>query len=192
MSMLIDSYSESNATNGYILTDSPYIEMIGQSFRLDKSYKLTSVKFYLENWNGATGNAEARLYAHTGTFGNYGKPTGSVLATSDVVDISTISEGGLVLTELSFSGANQYIMEDGDYCIGVFYSSGTYNADVNLADGLVVAVDTTGEHEGNTFYFDEGFVGYAVYDTCFYLYGELQNPTAQGISSIQGVSSVTL
>lgn len=176
MSTLIDSYSESNYTHGYVCTDVGHIQVIGQTFTGIKDYKLTSAKFYLENWNSATGDVSILLYAHTGTFGTDGEPTGPLLATSDSIDVSTISSS-YELVEFTFSGENEYVLEDASYCIAVYYNEGTYNANIDLAVGLAVGFDITGSAEGNLFGFEIDWFTNGTYDTCFYVYGEPVGPT---------------
>jgi len=118
------------------------------------------------------GNAHAVLYAHTGTYGSSSVPTGSALATSDNLDVSTIGTG-LSLIVFTFSGAEQYEMQaDAKYCI-VFENpaSGTIDGNNRVDFGF----DNTGEHGGNYFRWRSGawdVWGGGAGDGCFYIYGD--------------------
>ena len=70
------------------LTSQSVADGIGQSFTGD-GRPITSCDFYLHSFISLpTGTVYAKLYAHTGTFGINGKPTGPVLATSKPVSAS--------------------------------------------------------------------------------------------------------
>ena len=100
----------------------------GECFIMPASkYTLTSCKFNLQKAGSPTGNCYARLYAVTGTIGTDAVPTGSVLATSDAKDVSTISTStGLV--EFSFSGAEQYELQAStNYYIGIYFSASLFH-----------------------------------------------------------------
>lgn len=108
-SLLIDSYSESNGSIWYATNSVDGI--VGQSFTAIAS-SLTQAKFYLRRGGGTpTGSIYAKLYAHSGTFGSTGVPTGAALATSDPIDSATI--GSESLFTFTFSGANRYTLVGG-------------------------------------------------------------------------------
>ena len=89
MSTIIDSYSESNyVTAGYGM--SPLGYGVGQSFTGDGK-TLSSVKFYARKVGSPTGNIYAKIFAHSGTYGTSSVPTGTELAVSGAVDVTTIS-----------------------------------------------------------------------------------------------------
>lgn len=107
-------------------------EFRGISFTGD-GRKLSSVSFVLTHRNaGETGFLYARLYAHTGTYGTTGTGTGSPLAISTPIDVTTIptSNSGLRLNvRFDFPDSDKYLLVDGTkYVIGVFYAaSGVIN-----------------------------------------------------------------
>ena len=109
MATIVDSYSETNKSqvNGF---GSPTFQGYGQSFTGDGG-TLNSSKFYLEKRELPTGNIVSKVYAHSGTFGTSSVPTGSALATSDNVDVSTL--GLLALVTFTFSGANKITLTNG-------------------------------------------------------------------------------
>jgi len=167
--MLIDSYSESNQdASSNIYSAQPNV---GQSFTASLAGKLSSCKAYLRKSGSPTGNIVAKLYAHTGTYGTSSLPTGDPLATSDNVDVSTLSTSFELVT-FTFSGAEQYDLVNGTYyCIQLQYSGG--DAD-NCAqwgqDG------SSPSHSGNL---NNGTNPYPAYDFCFYVYGDVE---AEGIA----------
>lgn len=90
----LDSYDVSNAdTNWYGLPGDT--QRAGQSFDAPETIPLTVARFALVTaYGNEGGTCVAKLYAHTGTFGTDGTPTGSPLATSDSVNLSTIEGMG--------------------------------------------------------------------------------------------------
>jgi len=97
----------------------------GTTFTPNASGKLTSIKLLLRKNQSPTTNMTITIYAMTGTYGTNGKPTGSVLATSDAISSSSLSTT-LTSTEFAFSGANQIDLTSGThYCLSLnFYDSG--------------------------------------------------------------------
>lgn len=132
--VLIDSYSESNYSGWDRLNDDNG-NIWGQSFTNTNSVTLDSVKFYLSNndTGGYThsGSAVAKLYLMAGTWGSTGVPTGSVLATSDTYDTSSLgSSFGLVT--FSFSGANRIVLSATTYYVIVLNFSPSTGGDAIL------------------------------------------------------------
>lgn len=174
---LIDSFSESNE-DGYdaIRTLHPsatgYHSAVGQSFMPDAGYILTSAKFYLKKY-GTWGLVEghAFLYAHTGTFGSGGEPTGSTLAESDSIRLDSVLTVNYQLIEFSFTGGDQYsLQKDTAYCITAIIDVGTLGATKQMRVGR----DSGGGHEGNGHTYDGNWDG-ETYDVIFYVYGTLSN-----------------
>ena len=169
MSVLIDSYSEANGSAWVSIVDAD-MSGVCQSFKPTKNYTLTSCKFYLTPDGSPTGNAVAKLYAHTGTFGTTSEPTGSALATSDNLDVSTIVSAGL--KELTFS-TGYILAENIPYVIAIEYLNG------DASNFVMVGVDSTSPtHEGNYGLASSGsYTGDEVFDTLFYVYGDELSPT---------------
>lgn len=94
-----------------------FVNSIGAS--LEECY------FYLSKAGSSpTGNASAHLYSHTGTYGDAGSNPGSLLATSDPIDVSSITTG---YNKFTFSGVNRILMEaDTPYFIVYYYGGGTW------------------------------------------------------------------
>lgn len=166
--ILVDSYSESNAS-GYSVVRAGHITQLGQSF-IAIAGTLDSCKFELKKSGSPTGNITAKLYAHTGTFGTDGKPTGSVLATSDNFDIATLTTTEQLIT-FSFTGADRVNLTAGThYCIEVEYTGG------DSSNYLRVGNDSSSPtHSGNASFYDSSWQTTAN-DVCFYVYADI-NPT---------------
>lgn len=136
-----DSYSESNQDG----TQSLYS---GSNTRLAQSIVgaggvLSSCRFFLKKTGTPTGNITAYLYASTGTPGSGATPTGSALATSQTVDISTLTTS-YALVKFEFTGtANQVTLTAAtNYFIVVEYTGGS------VSNSLDVGVDTTSIEAG--------------------------------------------
>lgn len=144
--------------------------------------KLTSVKFYCAKFGSPTGNAVAKLYAHSGTFGTNGVPTGAALATSGNVDVSTFpTQPTHTLFEFTFTGANQYALVAGTkYFITIEYSGG------DASNQVYVGVDDSAStHEGNGAYLIGTTWTTISQDTIFYVYttGDFQPLSESTIKS---------
>lgn len=65
-------------------------QYIGKSFMNINNIAIDKAQFYLENVGNPNVSIQALLYAHSGTFGVNGIPTGAVLARSDIVASTTL------------------------------------------------------------------------------------------------------
>ena len=161
---IADSYSETNQ-NTTSSTSSTTVAT-GQSFTGDGN-SLYSAKFYIEKTGSPTGNLTAKVYAHTGTYGTNSIGTGSVLATSDNFDISTLTTSFQV-KELLFSGVNRIPLSSSTKYVVVLDASG-----ITFSGGtLVMGIDSTSPtHAGNFLQLISGaWSGNASFDVCFYIY----------------------
>lgn len=126
----IDSYAEANADQFNYISSAENLA-IGQSFR-SSGDKLTRVTFYGKAVGTLSGNTFAQLYAHSGTFGTTGFPSGSVLATSDAINSATLSSVSSPVT-FTFTGDQQYVMTSGSaYVIAWSYTGGSAAADIGV------------------------------------------------------------
>jgi hypothetical protein len=184
---LLDSYSEtyqdivSNIYAGY----TPYY---GQSFTNTYASTLDSCKFYIQKYGSPTGNANAILYAHTGTYGTNGKPTGLQIAISDNFDVSTLTTS-LQLITFTFSGINRASLSAAThYCIELKYDSGDSSNCVQIGGD-----SSTPSALGNGNYSGDGATWTAISGTdyCFYVYGILTTPSwyAKIYKNIAGTKS---
>lgn len=111
----------------------------------------------------------AKVYAHSGTWGNSGVPTGAALATSDGVNATTLSASYDWVT-FSFSGANQVVLTNGThYVVTLEISSGSPDPTTTINLG----VESFNAHAGNHCYIwpygSTTWVAYAPYDTPFFV-----------------------
>ena len=121
---------------------------------------LDSVKFAVWHYTGnPTGNIVVQIYAMTGTYGTSGKPTGSVLATSDNVDVATGvlnyvgDNAGQNVVTFPFSGANRITLTDRtNYCAIMYWGGGDDSN--NLTDAH--EYPRYSAHPGNTAYSSNG------------------------------------
>jgi hypothetical protein len=144
-----DGYDASNQDGSFVLPGpSDTMSRAAQSFTA-KGGKLLSASFYLEKEGSPTGTMVAKLYAHSGTFGSGGIPTGSALATSDTIDISTLTTNfGMV--KFTFSGTNQIQLSVAQhYFVSFEYAAG------NSSNRPHVGYDNSSPtHPGNSAIFD--------------------------------------
>ena len=121
---LVDSYGEENPViYGMPLSAAQDIKT-AQSFT-GQWGKLYQAKFYIKkagSGGSPTGNATAKLYAHSGTYGTSSVPTGAALATSAVRDVSEFNTSYQIET---FTFTDEYeLSDDVYYCISVEYGDG--------------------------------------------------------------------
>lgn len=173
MAVLIDSYNDVPYLGDAIVGGS-YKYWIGQSFEVSLTKSLYSAKHYIKKWGSPTGNVYAKVYAHTGTYGTSSVITGTALATSNPVDISTLSSS-YEWVEFLFTGENQIELSASTYyVVTVEFSGGS------SGNALIKELDASSPtHGGNVSYEDSGgVVTTRFWDLSFEIYGEnLETPT---------------
>lgn len=141
---IIDSYDISNQNSRFGLNNT--VKKRGQSITGDGN-ELKSVLFHLHKIGSPTGSAKVELFAHSGTFGSSSVGTGSALATSDTIDVSTLIQDTdtNVFDPIRFNFSTPFTLVDGtNYVITVTYTNGSSTNQVG------VAIDTTSPtHAGN-------------------------------------------
>lgn len=165
---LIDSCNNDTTTGTWILYTGSNGTGAGQTFACNVNSTLDSCKFYIARAGSPTGNVYAEIYAMTGTYGTNGKPTGSPLATSDNVDISTIPLTATLKT-FTFSGANRISLSASTYYVAV-----VRYLDGNSTNYLSVLVNN-GAHSGNAVNYSNQWNYWTNTDTIFYVYGIVSN-----------------
>lgn len=162
----VDSHDESNFSHYVKLDDSPTRH--AQSFT-GTSADIINAKVKLRKVGSPTGNIVAKLYAHSGTYGTSSVPTGSALATSDNVDVSTIASNSFELVTFEFTAGNQYTMSAGTkYVISFEYSGG------DATNYLRFATDfgsSSGQHDGNRSQYTGSWAAQSLSDLIFYVNG---------------------
>lgn len=147
------SFYDGSATNGGVLNSTSNTKA-GQSF-IGNGKDLRSATFLLHREGSPTGNILCRLYAHTGTYGDYltSRPTGIALATV-TIDVATIPTSGN--GDYTFTFDTSYPLVDGTpYYIMLEYSGGDasnliriYSTSANPTSGnkLTYYLDWTGSN----------------------------------------------
>ena len=181
---VMDSYSEANGDGGVDLDKD--IDACGQSFT-GNGGPVDSCEFYLKKSGTPAGNMEARVYAHTGTFGSTGKPTGAALATSGTISANSLTTS-YVLTEFTFG--SPYTTTNGTkYVIQLMYGDGT------ISNYVLVGRDASSpSHAGNlSFYAFLSWIATSSYDACFYVYttGSASPSVSPSVSLSPSISSST-
>ena len=186
----LDGYGEGYRDVGYIVGTT--IDYFGQTFTCSAKTTWDSCKFHLLRTGSPTGNCYAQLYAMTGTHGTDGKPTGSVLATSDAIAVNTISNSAWATYAFTFSGSNKVAINATNYCVVFKYDNGT------TGNYIAYGADKTSfTHAGNSFISGNGSTwqteGAApVFDSIFYAYGttvDYSMLAAKGTLTLTGVNA---
>lgn len=185
---IVDSYSETNVDGDVFIGSNGFTRPeAGQSFQPAANFTLASAQFYLKKTGAPTGNAVARLYSHSGTYGASGSTPNVLLATSDNFNVATLSTSYSLAT-FTFSGVNQYsLLANTPYFITVYYP--------NNPDGsnfLVLGRDTSSAtHAGIEAIFTTLWTsGNATFDEAFYVYGTTPDPVVSNDIIIQGGRTV--
>jgi hypothetical protein len=173
--LTIDSYGTENDDVDYSLkgihpSNDSDSSCLGQTFSPPHKFNLTSADFYLQKAGSPSGNAKVVLYAITGTHGTDATPSGSALAESDTLNVSSLTTSAALYT-FNFSG---YVLDpETNYAI-VFQNptSGTIDSS-NYVKGNGDTSSAT--HSGNAFRYNNGDwdTTYAAYDAVFYVYGHI-------------------
>ncbi len=187
MADVIDSYSETNNSNDEFIDGvSGDTSGIGQSFT-GNGQILDSCKWFIKKQGSPTGNATAKIYAHSGVFGTSSVPTGAAIATSDNFDVATLT-GTYALATFNFSGANRITLTNATKYVVTFEFTGG-----NGSNSIVIADDSTSPaHAGNSSFFvvAGAWAATAVADMCFYVYGVTAD--SGGMSLLSNAASMLL
>jgi hypothetical protein len=151
MSVLIDSYSEENANNLQNLTNTSIKWAYG--FTGNSDYKIGSAVFSLKKVSSPTGDIYVELR-------NSSRDT--VLATSEVKDVSTLPEDYELIT-FGFSGDQQYQLSDTTYYITLCSDN------IPSFSYVYFEVDSTGG-DGMWLYRYDTEWHPSTYDMCYYVY----------------------
>lgn len=186
----LSSYSESNQDSLANLGDGTTTG-VAQSFATPAATANTnsigcfaSAKFYLKKVGSPTGNAVAKLYAHSGTFGSSSVPTGGALATSNNVDVSSLT-GTLTLTNFVFSTWYQFTAGT-NYVIAIEYSGG------DASNYVQVGYDASSPgHAGNKSTLSGTWSAQSGHDCCFYAQRFSFNMSTQSASARINMPTIT-
>lgn len=132
------------------------------------TYKLTSVKLWARKYvSSETGNIQAEIYAHNGTYGTNSTPTGAALATSDLFNVETGLTSVYSLIEIPFSGDQQISLTANTQYVLVVKGVDLAGPSFRIRIGKD-SLDST--HSGNEAYW-AGAWNVEAHDMCFYVYG---------------------
>lgn len=149
----VDSYPDTNGDTTVQLY-SGATTRLAQSF-VGTAGKLSRAIFSLQRAASPTGNVVAKLYADTG-----GSGPGTLLATSEVVDITGI---GVAWAQVDFEFEDEYTLAAATtYWISVEYSGG------DSTNRLEVEVDSSAPGHSGSCYSYTGSWSSETYDMCFY------------------------
>lgn len=159
----IASYSETNK-DAVIALYSGSNTAFGQSFAGQKGANVRGIRWYLSKLGAPTGTAVCKIYAHTGTFGSTGTPTGAVLFTSETIDVSTLTTDDR-LTFFKFPNATLPNLSDSTrYFAVVEYTGG------DVSNCVQVGVDASAPSgTGNAAAFNGSWTSDATRDCCYYV-----------------------
>lgn len=87
-------------------------QLMGQSFEVVNSATLDNLVIDIKTNGSPSGSFQFEIYAHSGTYGTSSVPTGSPLATSDTVLVSSLTATYATYTTY-FTGANAISMTAG-------------------------------------------------------------------------------
>jgi hypothetical protein len=167
--VVADSYPDTNYT-GSFFSFTPTASGYGQSFTAIGG-TLDSAKFLLWRKGEPTGVLYATVWAHTGTYGTNGIPTGSPLATSEAVGIPNLPlspPDQPMLVTFTFDNTLQ-LMAGTHYVVTVWMDSQSVTTPNDYA--CMAYDDTSPTHPGNMILDDnDGSFGALPYDAIFYVY----------------------
>ena len=116
----------------------------GQSFASGAGGVVTTAQFFLKKTGSPTGNAVAKLYAISGSYGSTSIPTGAAMATSDNLDVSTLTT---LYQQISFTFSTPYTLTAStNYAVTIEYTGGDVSNYVSV--GLTTA-GSGAAHGGN-------------------------------------------
>jgi len=183
--MILTSYSEAGLNNSSNLSSASYLNA-GETFKLNDNSRITHAAMWLNKAGSPTGDVTYNLYAHSGTYGSTGVPTGSVLVSS-----ATLSAASIVLGfnryELAFSSS--YLIAANTPLVLICNFAPTFS---DVTNYVRVGNEIGGTYGGN--YTDDsgGSFGYdAGQDMCFEISGVLASPVITGVTAITGIYKIT-
>ena len=161
---VIDSYSETNFN--YLDEVGLYdISARGMGFT-GNGQTLQACKFYLNKVNSPTGNIQAELYAHIGTFSTSGIPTGSALATSSVIDCTTlVSNPSIALVYFVFP--TLYTLIAGTHYVLVIHKVSGFDNSSNWVGVGANHISHSG-NVGNESEYHSSWIADGTWALCFY------------------------
>lgn len=173
---LLDSYD--NSYYGAIIPLSTGYDLkMGQSFYATDYWNITKVGFNLLKWNSTegypNGTLSAHIYAHNGTFGVNGTPTGDPLGSSASINISTIPAYPAHAV-FNFTFSPQIVLAPATPYFAVVSLDDGHETDIYHVVSVVLDNGENG-HDGNSAVYPDGDPVWSSdpdFDHTFYLYGD--------------------
>lgn len=189
---VLDSYDFSNR-NGLQFFDDANGYRKCQSFTGSTSEVISRVDVVWGKLGSPTGNMAIEIYAHTGSFGTSSVPTGSVLATSDTVDVSTApSYLSPASQSFIFSGAEQIVLSDTNYVLCGYFPVAVESDNDSIGVGTD---DSSPTHSGNYSQYNSGaFTAYSGIDMVFKIFTEVAStptPTPSQSTATNSLSDIS-
>ena len=166
-SILSDSFDLTSPSVTFNFGGAKTYNALGQTFSPKINGKIDKISLKHIAVGNITGNATVKIYAMSGTYGSTGIPTGTALATSDNIDVSTISSSTEEFVTYNFSGANKINLANATkYALAVEYTGGDASNYLNVkahthihSGNLSVRIRTTSTWSAQS-----------SYDLIFYVY----------------------
>ena len=165
------------------------IAAAGQSFNVaTNSYTLDSIAFRLLRVGSPTGTCHVDVYKHAGTYGTSSVGTGSPLAASDTIALSSISTSLNAYT-FTFTGTNKIALAAGTNY--VFVVAGTAN---NASNYIRTRIDTaTLDHSGNyTFKYSSTWGYQSTSEISYFVVNGTVLPTILSVDTVSTLEDVTV
>lgn len=117
---------------------------VSQSFTPSVAGHLSCGRWLLKKTGAPTGNAVCKLYAHSGTYGTTSEPLGTALATSGVLDVTTLTTSYAV-KEFVFDDPRALLVPGRQYVLALEYTNSAANVNIRIDAGTL----STAAHAGN-------------------------------------------
>ncbi len=167
-SIVVASYSESNRNLDTSLFAGAVIAA-GEAFVNTTVNRLRKAVFWMKKGGTPPGNMTAYIYAATGTAGTNAKPTGSPLATSEVVLADSIGTSYSLVT-FKFEGLNRInFAASTTYVVVVAYNNGDGSNYVTLGLNSPSAITGNASYSGDL----STWSAVGSQNLCFYVYGSI-------------------
>lgn len=162
MSILIDSATVASPSD----TNCDSSQLMGQSFEVQNDCNLDHLIIDMKTNGSPSGSFQFVIYAHSGTYGTSSVPTGAALATSDTVNVSSLTSSYATYTTY-FTGANAIALTTGQrYVLTCNYANTSY------PNAIFFKNKTPSFHGGNQSYKAGGtWAALSGYDIIFDLQG---------------------
>lgn len=138
-----------------------------QSFYSTRDVTLDSCVFELQKVLAPEGNAVAKIYAHTGVFGTSSKPTGTALATSGTLDVTTFTTSMANYTFVFYDENRITLTKDTYYVVTFEYTNSTADNYVRIRLKTSGSTGIGNEATRN----GVNWITNATYDLNYYIYG---------------------